>query len=539
MYVSRKSGWGRRTSATLALALGLTVFGCTDGDNNDKPDAGGGGGPPVTATLSGRVTYDFVPATYTASNRTGTLAFNQASVRPVRNATVQVMQGTSVLGTATTGEDGRYQLTYTAGSNASLTLATLAKTTTPAIQVEDNTSGNAIWAVSAAITGGTTSKDLHAGHGWTGASFNASQRVAAPFAILDTVYTASQAFLAVRTVPFPPLKVNWSPNNVPQSGNTASGQISTSHFSPTENEIYVLGKDGVDTDEFDNHVIAHEWGHFFEANLSRADNPGGPHSGGDVLDPRIAFGEGYGNALSAILLPDPIYADTLWSQGRLVAFGFDMETAPSPTDDPTPGVFSEFSVMRLLYDIFDPTSVAEAGYDQVSIGIGTLYDVLVGPQKTTPALTTIGSFLHGLKAQPGVNAAALDTLAAHYQIGSIRSAFGEGDTRLATMYTNVASLPFNATGNLTGGEPANQQQQNRYYVFNGTGRTVTISANSTEDVGILALQQGTEAGSADKFLSGTETFSFTSQADRQYVLIVTGFKETTGGYSYTVSITSP
>ncbi|MFY2564524.1 hypothetical protein ACN469_43460 [Corallococcus terminator] len=550
MYVSRKSVWGR-TSAMLALALSLTVFGCTGDDNDDKPDGGGtpdageqpepDAGPPVTATLSGRVTYDFVPATLTGPG-SGALAFAQTSVRPVRNATVQVRRGAVILSTASTDGNGRYQLTYTAGTGANLTVATLAKTTTPSIQVEDNTAGNAIWAVSATITGGATSRDLHAGHGWTGSSYNAAQRVAAPFAILDTMYTASQAFLAVRTVPFPPLKVNWSPNNIGErnsSGDTSTGQIGTSHFSPSENEIYVLGKEGADTDEFDDHVIAHEWGHFFESNLSRADNPGGPHTGGDVLDPRIAFGEGYGNALSAILLPDPLYVDTLWQGGRQTAFGFNMETAPSSPDDPTPGVFSEFTVMRLLYDIFDASTAAEASYDQVNVGLGTLYDVLVGPQKTTPALTTIGSFIHGLKAQPGVNAAALDTLAAHYQIGSIRSAFGEGDTRLAAMYTNVASLPYSGSGTLTGGEPSNQQQQNRYYVFNGTGRTVNISANSSEDVAIRALQQGTEAGFADRFLSGTESFTFSSQAGRQYVLIVTGFKSTTGTYNYSVSITSP
>ncbi|NTX39378.1 hypothetical protein HUA78_33575 [Myxococcus sp. CA033] len=549
MYVSRKSVWGR-TSAMLALALSLTMFGCTDNGNDDEPDGGGNpdagvpepdAGPPITATLTGRVTYDFVPAILTTTpTRGGMLAFAQTSVRPVRNATVQVMRGTTVLGTATTDEDGRYQLTYTAGTGANLTLATLAKTTTPAIQVEDNTARNAIWAVSATITGGTTSRDLHAGHGWTGSSYNPSQRVAAPFAILDSMYTASRAFLAVRTVPFPPLKVNWSPNNIAErnnSGDTSTGQIGTSHFSPSENEIYVLGKEGADTDEFDDHVIVHEWGHYFESNLSRSDNPGGQHIGGDVLDPRIAFGEGYGNALSAILLPDPLYVDTSWGAGRQTAFGFDMETAS--TDDPTPSAFSEFSVMRLLYDIFDASSAAEASYDQVNIGLGTLYDVLVGPQKTTPALTTIGSFIHGLKAQPGINAAALDTLAAHYQIGSIRSAFGEGDTQLAAMYTTVSSLPYNANGTLTGGKPSNQQQQNRYYVFNGTGRTVIISANSTEDVGIQALQQGTRAGFADDFLRGTESFRFSSQADRQYVLIVTGFKDSTGTYNYSVSITSP
>ena len=40
----------------------------------------------------------------------------------------------------------------------------------------------------------------------------------------------------------PALAVNWSPNNVPSAGDKSMGQIGTSHFSPSENEIYVLGK---------------------------------------------------------------------------------------------------------------------------------------------------------------------------------------------------------------------------------------------------------------------------------------------------------
>ncbi|MCK8501028.1 MULTISPECIES: hypothetical protein [Myxococcus] len=533
MYVSRKSAWAR-TGATLALALGLTVLGCSDKEGDDDQDEG----TPVTATLTGRVTFDSVPAVYTPTTRQGSLAFNQVSVKPVRNATVQVLRGSTVLASATTDDDGRYQLTFTAGDQANVTLATLAKTTTPDIQVEDNTDGNAIWAVVTQIKGGTTSKDLHAGHGWNGSSYTANQRVAAPFAILDAMYTASHAFLAERPVPFPPLKVNWSPNNAPQNGDKARGQIGTSHFSPNENEVYVLGLAGADTDEFDSHVIVHEWGHFFEANLSRADNPGGPHSSGDVLDPRIAFGEGYGNALSGMLLPSSIYVDTLWSGTRLGAFGFDLETPPTSTDDPNPGVFSEFSIMRFLYDLHDESTLSETPFDQVSLSLGTLYDVLVGPQRTTEAVTTVGSFIHGLKAQPGVDAAAVDRLAAHYNIGAIRSEWGEGDTDLYGMYKFV-TVPFSENNFFTRGEPFNQRQQNRYYVFTGNGRRMTVSADSVEDVSILALQQGATAGEADRFTTGKETFDFNSQTDRRYVLVTTGWAdEGSGNYNYTLSISS-
>ncbi|MCP3097432.1 hypothetical protein LZ198_00940 [Myxococcus sp. K15C18031901] len=534
MYVSRKSA-GFQARTVLALALGLALVACSGDDKS--PDGDGGTGEDITTTVSGKVTFDFVPATYSPTTRSGTLAFNQSTEKPVRKGVVQVRKGTTLIAETTTDEQGNFSLTYTAEADSSVTLYALAKTLTPAIQVEDNTNGNAIWALGTPLTVGTTSKNIHATHGWTGRSFNTSQRSAAPFAILDSMYTASRAFMDVRPVTFPALKVNWSPNNVPQSGSTASGNIGTSHYNSRENEIYVLGKDGVDTDEFDDHVIVHEWGHFFESNLSRSDSIGGSHASGDVLDPRVSFGEGYGNGLSAILLPSSIYADTSWGGGALGAFGFDMESAPTPNDDTSPGVFSELSVMRFLYDLYDAPTVGEAAYDQVNLDLGIIYDVLVGPQKTTPAFTTVGSFIHGLKAQLGVDNAAVDRLAAHYNIGSIRSPFGEGDSALAAMYTNV-TVPYNATPVLTGGDIYNKQVQNRYYVFSGTGRTITVKASSNYDVGIEALGNGTQVGAADDFVSGAETFSFASRADMQYVLVLTGYTEQAKSYMATLSITS-
>ena len=538
MFVSRKSVWGR-TGKVLALALTIGLTACGDDDDDDDDGGGGGNGQPVT--VSGKVTYDFVPAVYSATTETGTLAFAQASKKPVRNAVIQVRQGSNTLVTGSTDEEGNYQVTFTPGGSGALTLLALAKSNNPVIQVEDNTDDNAIWSVGESITATTTSKDLHAGHGWSGSSYTASRRSAAPFAILDSMYTAAKSFMAVRPVTFPALKVNWSPDNVPSSqGQKENGYIGTSHFSSQENEIYILGKAGADTDEFDSHVIVHEWGHYFEDNLSRSDSPGGPHGAGDVLDPRLSFGEGYGNALAAIILPESMYADTYWSQSRgLSAFGFDAETAPTPTDDPTPGVFSESSVMRILYDLYDSGS-NESAYDNVSYGLGVFYDVLVGPQKSTDAVTTIGSFITGLKAQPGVTAAAVNSLLAHYQIGPVTSGFGDGDTSLRSIFTPVSTTPYSANLTLKGGANTfNKQQQNRYFVFTGTGRTMNFSANSTEDVGIAVYRQGTEAGSSDDNYTGTESFSFASQSGAQYVLVLTGFKNTSGDYSVSLSITSP
>jgi hypothetical protein len=556
------AGWSR-TFNVLALAATLVLTaGCPGGDDGDGgvdggvdgggggPDGGntGGGDGGVTGpvTVSGKVSYDFVPAVYSPATRSGTLVFANASERPARNVVVQVRQGPTVLATTNTDEQGLYLVTVNPSGTGALSVIALAQTTNPPIQVEDNTDRNAIWGIGDSFTPTSSNmvKNLRATHGWNGTTYDASRRTAAPFAILDSMYTASRAFMAVRQVTFPALKVNWSPNNVPQSGDKSQGFISTSHFAFNDREIYVLGKVGADTDEFDTHVIVHEWGHYFEANLSRSDSPGGPHQAGDVLDPRIAFGEGYGNAIAAMVLPESIYTDTAWSgssSGPPAAFGFDAETAPSPTDDPTPGAFSEMSVQRILYDLFD-SGTNESAYDQTALGLGVIYDVLTGPQKTTEAMTTIGSFITGLKAQAGVNATAVNTLLAHYNIGPITSAYGDGDEGnqgLRAMYTNVPAYPFTTSINLGGGFPFNSWQQNQYYVFTGNGARVTISANSSFDVAIAAYRRGQKMGEADNNLSGTETFSITTQADAKYVLILTGFKETQGDYPVSLSFQSP
>lgn len=519
----------------------------------DEVDDGGDGGPrtdggtrPTTVLgdgsvdVSGRATYDFVPATYNPSTERGTLAFAQASARPVRNAVVQLRQGTSILATTTTDAEGYYAFSLPPGSaTATLSIVVLARSASPSIQVEDNTDGDAVWAMGHTLATTRETVNLHAGHGWTGSRYDAARRLAAPFAVLDSMYTAAQAFLAVRDVDFPPLKVNWSPDNVPEQGDKSRGFISTSHYSFSEGEIYVLGKEGVDTDEFDAHVIVHEWGHYFEAQLSRSDSPGGQHGRGDVLDPRLAFGEGYGNALAAMVLPEPVYADTYWYGATLTSFGFSAETAPIPTDDPTPGAFSEATVLRLLYDLYD--SGSNEAHDTVALGLGPIYDVLVGSQKSTPALTTIGSFIAGLKRLPGVDTAAVDALLAHYKLGAITTEWGDGDTNLRKMYTHATSLPFSGSVTLSGGHLPNTWFQNQYYVFTGTGGRVTVSATSSYDVRVIVYQQGEFLGGADDLdTGGTETFTLpTTRSGVPYVVVVTGFKDSSGSYPVNISITSP
>jgi hypothetical protein len=479
-----------------------------------------------------------VRATYSVAANTGTLDFAHAAQRPVRNGVVRVLEGMSVLATTNAAVDGAYTLTFTATGAGPLAVQALAKTSVPAVTVQDNTSSDAVWAIGAPVPLGGGTVDLHATHGWTGAAYGPA-RTAGPFAILDSMYTAITAFTTARpALSLPLLKVNWSPNNTTDpNGTVANGFLGTSYFDPDTNQIYVVGKDGEDTDEYDNHVIVHEFGHFFESNASRSDSVGGDHTTGDVLDPRDAFSEGWGDAASAILTRDPIYADTFWTSGALDSFGWDMEDEPSPTDDPAPGPFSEASVMRTIYDAWDTTN--EGAWDQLSLGLGPIADAFTGEHKTTTALTTIGSFVTGLKAQGAVSSSSVDALYAHSNIGSITTSFGDGEPALRGMYLNVPSFPNTSMVQFNGREAYNFASQNKYWIVTGNGARITASATSAQDVDIGAYRQGVQVGYSDNNTSGTESFSFNSTAGTVYVIAVGGYGANNANYNVTVVLTSP
>ncbi|HZR10087.1 MAG TPA: hypothetical protein VFA79_16000 [Myxococcales bacterium] len=372
------------------LGLCVAVGACGGGSS-------GGGPPGDVRSLTGTITFDKVTST------TAGLNYSAIVQRPVRGADVSVVEAantTNVLGSAVTGNDGRYSLTWPLTGPASVKVVVFARTSSPKIFVEDNTSGSAIYAIASGTVDATstTTLDLNAPSGWTGSSYSA--RSSAPLAVLDAATQAVLAFRAVRpAVAFADLHINWSANNAPigrQSDETqaqayAAGHIGTSHWNGTA--LYILGKADVDTDEFDDHVIVHEWGHYFESTLSRSDNPGGPHGAGDVKDPRLAFGEGWGNALSAMVWsPNTVYSDSSGTrQGQ--GFGFDLEDNTS--SDPVPGWFSETSVQSILYDLFD--SGSNEAFDGVALGLGPIYDVMTGGEKNTTALTTLYSFIAALK----------------------------------------------------------------------------------------------------------------------------------------------
>jgi len=458
----------------------------------------------VRVSISGKVTYDLVPPT---PNYDG-LDYAHTRQEAIKEATVELIDAQGEVFQSTVSDlNGSYVFT----DLPSLTpfkvrvYAKMQRRGSPSwdIKVVDNTQGAALYGFEGELISTETHdsvRNLNAQSGWGGSGYT-STRVAAPFAIMNVIYKSMQNILEVdANTTFPSLLVNWSIDNVPQSGSREDGQIITSHY--TEGNLYILGDANGDTDEYDDHVIAHEWGHYYEDKFSRTDSLGGMHSNGDHLDIRVAFGEGFGNAMSAISLRDPIYFDTMGvrqSQG----WSMDIEQGVSINE----GWFSEFSIQHILYDLFDDHNDGE---DNLSLGFAPLHHVFIGKQKETPAFTSIFSFIDALKEENNASSEGIDQVVAKEGIATITDIYGSGRAILASEEpydTLVVGSTVNlCTTNRYGDQGSRNKLSNHKYL----SFVIPVSANYK-----LSVARNNGSGSdPDFYLSKTSPgFTFVGAAE--------------------------
>jgi hypothetical protein len=342
--------------------------------------------------------------------------------------------------------------------------------------------------------------------------------------------------------------------------------------------LYILGLEDSDTDEYDDHVVAHEFGHYLEDQLYRSDSIGGSHSLADLLDPRVAFGEGFGNAISGMTFNNPLYIDTA---GVDQASGFSVNVSLPPSAAYR-GIYNEWSAQYFLWSLF---SNRGAKYDRI-------HTVLESDHKVTPALTSLHSFAAYYRNRFGATAENLGTLWSSSLasplnalcIGGCPSSVGgtldlfDSDGDLGSAYASILKYPATANGavksadfwkvygslvagtnpssrntTLAGGYSysLNKMGMNRWYRYrhSGSNSPVTISVSSvfslsgssvsctTDALDMLVISQGQivaadESGSGSTAGCPTVTFNATSGAD--YVVVISGYSGETSSYQVTV-----
>jgi PKD repeat protein len=481
---------------------------------------------PPSVTVGGRVTYERVP--FSASLTSG-LNYAATFDAPVRGAVVELLDATSqvVLATSVTDGNGQYGLTAPPVTNVFVRVkAQSVATGTPSwdVRVLNNTNGNALYVLdSSGFNTGTANValNLSADSGWTafGGTSYAGPRAAAPFAVLDTMYSALQFELAQgsNSLNLPPLQAFWSPDNrTSDAFDPEAGDILTTLYLSSDSAgelagIYVLGLEDNDTDEYDAHVMAHEFQHYLEDALSRSDSPGGSHGLGDKLDMRVAFSEGFANAYSAMVLADPQYRDSFGSR-QASSFGFNMET---DTQSPE-GWFNESSIYTLVWDLYDVPADAN---DAVQLGYGPLFTVFRNELRTGQALTSIFPLIAGLKAQAGAPVGGIDAIVAARGIRAPDiDAFGSTETNSGgvqdalPLYTDVAvnGAAVQVCGNASAGV-YNAVGNRRFLKFSVTGaRTLTIRVTSNDP--------GAPTPDPDFALYGDGTVQFAESPDENVEL---------------------
>ncbi len=319
-----------------------------------------------------------------------------AEVRPIRAAEIRVTDAAgSVIQCGQTSSTGTFSIVLPAG-NTNYTLSVNSRSAQfngGAVylnaSVLNRPEANQFYSLSTSVNAATT----HSIGTITADALTSGQLLGAAFNILDMLYEANDylrtevgacSFSGCRSVttsnPIPKVSAYWEKGFNPNDYFGSSSGLS--FYLPGYSRLFILGGvdgdvDSSDTDHFDNSVIIHEYGHFLEDNLSVSDSPGGSHNGNKVIDPRLAWSEGWGNFFQAAVLGAPKYYD---SAGNIdgtpdLYFAVDLENysgSGGGIDQPSAqgeGNFREFSVTRALWDAIDstiPNETNNGGTDGIS-----------------------------------------------------------------------------------------------------------------------------------------------------------------------------
>jgi hypothetical protein len=454
--------------------------GTDDVNNNDSNSD-------QSVDITGTVTFDLVPF----NTFTNGLDYNQTQVAPARGVLVETIDpsGNKVDSTVT-NSTGYFSLKADANTDLRIRIAAQMMQTEGAqwdVKVTDNTSNNALYVTEGDLFNTATAggeRNFHMASGWDGNSYS-QPRAAAPFAILDAIYDSMQKVASVDPdVVFPPVEIHWSENNSVAGGSEENGDIGTSFY--REGKIYILGKQDSDTDEYDRHIIVHEWGHYFEDQLSRSESIGGSHGDGERLDMRVAFGEGWGNALSAMVTDDPFYRD---SSGYRQSGGWSMDMESNYTINR--GWFNETSVQSILYDLYDTDADDD---DNLGFGFGPIYSALTHSNyKDNPYFTSIYPFIELIKEHQPASGSAIDQLLAEQQIyGSGNNGIGEindgGISTVLPIYKTVSLGDGNINVCYVNEAGVKNKLGNHIYVaFDATSTgSYTFSLNSADSYGAFS-----------------------------------------------------
>jgi hypothetical protein len=173
--------------------------------------------------------------------------------------------------------------------------------------------------------------------------------------------TSNSAFVADK------VSVYWKAGFNPGSYVNAPTSL-LSFYIKGSSQLFILGgyngnSSTIDFDHFDDSVILHEYAHFLEDVYSESDSQGGSHNGNFIIDPRLAWSEGWANYFQAAVIRQLVggvndnvrgryYIDITngTTSGLIFTLNADgQDTLFDEVNFAGEGVFREISISRTLW----------------------------------------------------------------------------------------------------------------------------------------------------------------------------------------------
>ena len=216
--------------------------------------------------------------------------------------------------------------------------------------------------------------------------------IAGAFHIVDTALRGVDATRAWTGVTLPPLMVYWG-RGVTTEWSYYRGErpVRSGRFC-----LELLGggpgqQRSTDTDEHDEGIILHEFGHFVFDRLSSNSSTGGSHPGGFLIDPGLAWEEGRATWFSSAVRRDPHYRDTIGLEpGGSMRVDDDLERTPSGPR----GIGSELTVSSVLWDLIDGRDGwDDEDHDGVAVDPAVVLRAMMAAHDDPAAYPALGTFL--------------------------------------------------------------------------------------------------------------------------------------------------
>lgn len=334
--------------------------------------------------------------------------------------------------------------------------------------------------------------------------------------------------------------------------------------------LYVLGGiqgdlNCTDSDQFDNSIILHEYAHFLEDSFAGSDSPGGSHTGNSLIDPRLAWSEGWANFFQAAVMSSDTfhgwYVDTVGNadcstSGSGISIALDLEKQTSGQDIPNytnQGIFREVSISRTLWDIFTTSAESDFGSttgadDGFNTGLtfGPIWEAFssttAGLAISNIAFRNMGLLNYYLTAYTAANYAAesanlASVLSNEMQPASeIEYAVNLTTTGSGSCTSNIPGTSTTFPITLTGVASESIQRSNDYYEYDydGSSATATIKLKYTTgtsfDIDMFVFKKEYDVEDSSTIVAysnrnypesgGSESVSLLGQPSGKYMILI-------------------